>query len=105
LTKIAAIRTGRDLIEAIAFPSASFARGYRTYIIVTDAGKIHTGVISHESADTIFLRNAELAEIRVPRASIEEMKESPTSIMPKGLDATLPKEELRDLFAYLQSLK
>ncbi|MFK7777927.1 MAG: HEAT repeat domain-containing protein, partial [Gimesia sp.] len=45
LTRIGAIRTGTDLLEAIALPSASFARGYRSYLVVTDAGRIYTGVI------------------------------------------------------------
>jgi hypothetical protein len=33
------------------------------------------------------------------------MKESNTSIMPKGLDTTLSPAELRDLLAYLQQLR
>jgi hypothetical protein len=33
------------------------------------------------------------------------MKESNTSIMPKGLDTTLTADELRNLLAYLQQLK
>lgn len=102
LTKIGAIRTGRDLLEAVVLPSASFARGYRPYVIVTDEGRIHTGIISRQTADTVYLRTAELAEVRIPRESIEEMKESSTSIMPKGLETTLSEEELRDLLAYLQ---
>jgi hypothetical protein len=50
----------------------------------------------------VYLRTAELAEIRIRRVDIEEMKESPTSIMPKGLEKTLSADELRDLLAYLQ---
>jgi putative heme-binding domain-containing protein len=105
LTTIGKIRTGRDLTEAIAFPSASFAREFRTYVIVTGEGKVHTGVISRQTADSVFLRRADLAEVRISRKNIEEMQESPTSIMPKGLDKTLTKEELQNLLAFLQGLK
>jgi putative heme-binding domain-containing protein len=105
LTTIGKIRQPRDLVEALAFPSATIARGFRTYIIVTDAGKIHTGIISRETSSEIVLRTAELAEIRIPRGSIEALRESPTSIMPQGLDKTLSAEELRDLLAYLRSRK
>jgi putative heme-binding domain-containing protein len=103
LSAIGKIRTGRDLLEAVAFPSASFARGYRSYTILTEQGRVHTGVISRQSADTFYLRTAQLAEIRIPRSSIEEMRESKTSVMPKGLDNTLSQEELRDLIAFLRS--
>jgi putative heme-binding domain-containing protein len=105
LTKIAASRSGTDLLEAIVFPSASFAREFRPYIVATDSGKVHTGIISRQTADAIHLRTADLAEIRIPRAAIEEIKESNTSIMPKGIDAALSPEELRDLLAYLRNLK
>lgn len=105
LTKIGASRSGTDLLEAVVFPSATFAREFRPYVIVTDSGKTYTGVISRQSADAIHLRTADLAEIRIPRGTIEEMKESNTSIMPRGLDNTLSADELRDLLAYLQQLK
>ncbi|MCA9014360.1 MAG: HEAT repeat domain-containing protein, partial [Planctomycetaceae bacterium] len=105
LTRIGAIRTGTDLLEAIALPSASFARGYRSYLVVTDAGKIYTGVISRESTDTVYLRTADLSEVRIARDEIEVMKESPISIMPKGLEQRLTPQEIRDLLAYLQNRK
>jgi putative heme-binding domain-containing protein len=105
LTKIGASRAGVDLLEAVVFPSASFAREFRPYTILTDTGKTQTGVISRQTVDAIYLRTADLAEIRLPRASVEEMKESNTSIMPKGLDTLLTPGELRDLLAYLQGLR
>src|SRR5262249_32013411 len=105
LTKIGASPAAADLLERIGFPSASFAREFRPYVIVTDAGKVHTGIISRQTPDAIHLRTADLAEIRIPRAAIEEMKESNTSIMPKGLDTILSATELRDLLAYLRELK
>lgn len=105
LTRIGAIRTGTDLLEAIALPSASFARGYRSYLVVTDSGRIYTGVISRESTDTVYLRTADLSEVRIARDEIEVMKESPTSIMPKGLEQRLTPQEIRDLLAYLQNRK
>ena len=105
LSSIGKIRTGRDFLEAIAFPSSSFARGFRSYTILTDRGRVHTGVISRQSAETIFLRTPQLAEVRIPRHSIEEMRESKISVMPKGMDKTLSTDDFRDLVAYLKSRK
>ena len=105
LTKIAAIRQPRDLLEAIVLPSASFARGYRSYNVLTADGQVHNGLIPRETADEIVLQTTDLREIRIRREDIDEMKESDTSIMPQGLDTRLSAEELRDLLAYLQTLK
>ncbi|MEK6239579.1 MAG: HEAT repeat domain-containing protein, partial [Planctomycetales bacterium] len=103
LTGVGKIRAGRDLLEAMVFPSASFARGFRPVTVAATDGRIFTGLISRQSADAIYLRTAKLAEVRVLRSNIEQIAESAVSIMPKGLDAALSPEELRDLLAFLQS--
>jgi putative membrane-bound dehydrogenase-like protein len=105
LSKIAASRSPRDLLEAVVFPSASFVNGYRPYIVVTDSGKSFTGVISSETTETITLKQADLTEVRVARRQIDEMKEGTVSIMPKGLDTQLTADELRNLLAFLRSRK
>ncbi|MBI2807359.1 MAG: HEAT repeat domain-containing protein [Planctomycetes bacterium] len=105
LGKIGAIRSSRDILEAIVFPSASFARGYEPYVVETKAGKTHTGILARESADAIYLLTTERTEIRIARDEIDAFVPSRVSIMPQGLDAQLTPRELRDLLAYLQSLR
>jgi putative heme-binding domain-containing protein len=105
LSKIGAIRTPRDLIEALVFPSASFARGYEPFSIVTDSGQTLSGIISRETAESIFLVNAARVETRVARSAIESLQQSTVSIMPEGMDAQLSHQELGDLIAFLQSLR
>jgi len=101
LAAIGDIRSRRDLLEAIVFPSASFARGFEPVSIATTAGKAYAGVIGRETSDAVFLRTAERAEIRLPRAEIDELAPSTVSIMPQGLDKTLSPDELRDLIEFL----
>jgi len=105
LSKIASIRTGRDLLESVVFPSASFARGYEPYLIRTKDGSILDGLIARETADAIYLFTTDRNEKRVPRGSIDVLQTGKTSIMPQGLEAQLSRDELRDLLAYLASLK
>jgi putative heme-binding domain-containing protein len=105
LGKIGAIRSGRDLLESIVFPSASFARGFEPYVVETKAGKSHTGILARESTDAIYLLTTERIEIRIGRDEIETFTPGRVSIMPQGLDAQLSRSEMRDLLAYLQSLR
>jgi putative membrane-bound dehydrogenase-like protein len=105
LSRIATTRTGRELLEAVVFPSASFARGYEPYVVSTADGRVFNGIIARETADALYLVNAERAEIRLPRASIDSLTPGKVSIMPQGLDAQMTREELADLLAFLQSLK
>jgi putative heme-binding domain-containing protein len=105
LSKIGAIRTGRDLLESIVYPSASFARGFEPYVIATHDGRVHSGIIARESSEAIELVSPDRSQVRLPRSTIEEITRNRTSIMPQGLDARLDRQELADLVAFLRSLK
>src|SRR5262249_41710858 len=105
LSKIGSIRTPRDLLESIVFPSASIVRGYEPYVVMTKAGRTVNGLLKQTAADAVTLVTAERTEVRLPRADIEEIQPSRVSIMPQGLNAQLSRRELSDLIAYLASLK
>ncbi len=105
LSSIGAIRSGRDLLEALVFPSSSFARGYESYIVETAGGTLHTGVLARETAGALYLVTADRSKIRIERSDIASLLPGRVSIMPEGLDKQLSKQELRDLLAYLQSLR
>jgi putative heme-binding domain-containing protein len=105
LTKIGAIRAPRDVLEAIVFPSASFARGYEPFTAATNDGQVISGIISRETADAIYLFNNSRVEVRVPRSSIESLTQSNVSIMPEGMDVQLGRQDLADLIAFLESLR
>jgi putative membrane-bound dehydrogenase-like protein len=105
LSKIGSIRTGADLLEAIAFPSSSFARGFEPYLVKTKDGQAVSGIIARETPDAIFFYGTDRVETRVLRSNLAEMKQSKTSIMPQGLDQVLSRQELADIIAFLTSLK
>jgi len=105
LSKIGEIRAARDLAESILLPSASIARGYESFSVSTTAGQVHTGLIARETPTAVYLLTADRNELRVDRADVEQLQPSRTSIMPEGLDRVLSPEELRDLIAYLRTLK
>ena len=105
LSTIGDIRQPGDLLESIALPSASFARGFRSYTLATQSGRVHTGVISRETTRAIWIKSADLSEVRVPRSHVEAIRESAVSIMPKGLDKILSPGQLGDLIAFLRSCR
>ncbi|MCI0681783.1 MAG: HEAT repeat domain-containing protein [Gemmataceae bacterium] len=105
LTKIGAIRSSRDLLESVVFPSASFARGFEPFVVETKAGTVHQGIMARETADALVLVNADRHEVRVVRSDIDSIAPGRVSIMPQGLDAQLSRQELQHLLAFLQSLR
>jgi putative heme-binding domain-containing protein len=105
LGSIGAIRSGRDLLEAVIFPSSSFARGFEPYVVETRQGVIQQGILARETTDALYLLTADRTEARVSLADIDVLMPGRVSIMPQGLDTQLSRQELRDLLAYLQGLR
>ena len=96
----------KDLVEATLEPSKVISDQYRASIVATTDGKVHTGRIVGESPErlTILLDPEDSTKVvDVPRKEVEEVKPSPTSIMPENLLNPLSKDEVLDLFAYVLS--
>ena len=105
LTWIGAIRSERDLLEAIVFPSASIARYHEVVNIVTNDGKVVSGLLIKETVDKMHLSSAEGVVQSVPYREIDEASYSDVSLMPDGIDKTLKPVEIADLVAYLKASK
>jgi putative membrane-bound dehydrogenase-like protein len=105
LTRIGGIRSGRDLIESLLMPSATFAQGYETFRVSLRGGDPLTGIQVRQLDGSFVLRQAAGSETRLAPEQIEKVERSEISLMPEGLLTALTKEETRDLLAYLQGLK
>jgi putative heme-binding domain-containing protein len=105
LTRIGSVRTERDLMEAILYPSASFVRSYESMTIRTKDGEEHSGVLRQEGADSLVIIGGANASQRFALSDVAEMRPGTLSIMPEGMDQQLSQQELADLVAFLKSLK
>jgi putative membrane-bound dehydrogenase-like protein len=105
LTRIGQVRSERDLLEAILYPSASFARGYEPVVIRTRAGEVHSGVLRNNDLPDEIVLATERDETRIPRRDIVDMQPGTASLMPQGLADQLTQQELADLLAFLKATR
>ncbi len=105
LTWIGAIRSERDLLEAIVYPSASIARYHEVVNVLTTDGTVVSGLLVRETAREMFLSSAEGVVQSVPYRDIKQARYSNVSLMPEGLDKLLSAEEIADLVAFLKASK
>jgi putative membrane-bound dehydrogenase-like protein len=105
LSKIGEIRTERDLLESILFPSMSFVRSYEPMLLVTNDGRAVSGVIRNETEHEYVVATGPNEEVRLPRDLVEEVQPNTISVMPAGLDKQLTVQELADLVAFLKNAK
>lgn len=103
LTRIGKIRSERDLLESIVFPSASFVRSYEPVLVTTKDGKSYNGLIRKDTPEELTLATGLNQEVRIVRTDVEEIQPGKVSVMPAGLDQQLTPAELADLVAFLKA--
>jgi putative heme-binding domain-containing protein len=105
LTKVGGIRTERDLLESVLFPSLSFVQSYESTLILTLDGKAVSGRIVEETETEYVLATSADESQRVPKSEVDEIQPSSVSVMPAGFDKQLSEQELADLVVFLKSSK
>jgi putative heme-binding domain-containing protein len=92
-----------DTLEAIIYPSKAISDQYRSTQIVTRQGRTFLGLASapQDGVITILLQDGSKTTVKV--ADIDMKFDSLISVMPEQLLDTLTKEEIADLFAFLES--
>lgn len=103
LSNIGEIRSRHDILEAILYPSASFAREYETWRVRLGSSE-NTGIVKEQLTDAVVVETGPGASLRIPRRRITAMEPVEFSMMPPGLEQLLTADELADLMAYLQAL-
>lgn len=95
-------RKDRDaLLANIVDPSAVVRREYINYTLLTFDGRILTGLLAEQDAASVTVLDAKNERTRIPREDIDELRESPVSLMPDDILQKLAPQERRNLFAYL----
>ena len=102
LTKIASRQTSKKILESLINPQAELAEGYGLLVATLKDGTTISGSIIKSNPKSYALQSAQGKESTLDRSRIAE--EILTSPMP-STGAILSKTEIRDLIAYLSTLK
>ncbi len=95
-------RTNLDfLLLAIVDPSAAIREEFTQYQVLTNDGRVLTGLIDDQTPTTVTLRGVNNQTTLVNRDDVDILQAMDTSIMPDALVEKFTDDELRDLFAYL----
>src|ERR1044071_4120577 len=70
LTSIGQVRTERDLLESVVYPSTSFVRSYEPLIVTTKSDEQYSGVLRKDAPDEVVLATGPNVEVRIPRPDI-----------------------------------
>ena len=104
LTKIGKDRDHASILQSIVEPNAEIEKKYFTQSLLMDTGRIITGVIKSQNDDETILINSNGKEQTLVTDEIEAIRDKKVSLMPDMREVLTP-TEVRDLVAYLSSLK
>jgi quinoprotein glucose dehydrogenase len=104
LTGIAKTKDNRYLLESIVDPDAKIAQNFETTNVLTEEGQVLTGIVKLETKEKLTLMTPEGKLVDIPTESITARRKG-KSAMPNDLIKHMSRRQLRDLVAYLSSLK
>ncbi|MBO53291.1 MAG: hypothetical protein CMJ69_21235 [Planctomycetaceae bacterium] len=105
LSLIARSRNRRQLLESILVPSREVAPQFTSWTLVTTDGRVLNGVIVYENRDRLTIEDATGKQTNLANTEVELRTPRKTSLMPEKLIERMSISEVRDLLAYLESLK
>ncbi len=95
--------TGEQLVDSVLRPSKLIDKSFAQVVVITDSGKVYTGLRVSETDDEIVLRNpAQPDVIKLAKKDVEEIVPSKLSLMPAGLATQLKNRgEFDDLIKFI----
>lgn len=95
-------RPDETLLSDILDPSSVITPGFAAYLLSTEDGALFTGTLAEETATSITLHGPDGETETFLRNTIEDMRISPISLMPDGLEEGLMPQDIADLLGYLR---
>jgi putative heme-binding domain-containing protein len=91
-----------DILDSIYYPSKVISDQYRSTTVVTKKGQQLTGLAAPQG-DNVTMLLSDGTKVTLKKDEIDQQFASLISVMPEKLLDTLSKQEIADLFAFLES--
>ena len=98
-------KSDADLLVAILDPNREAQPNFNVYTVVTEQGRVFSGIVAAESAGSVTLKRAEGKQDVMLRSSIDQMISTGLSLMPVGLEKDLKRQDIADVIAFVKSIK
>jgi len=104
LSKIAATKDKKYLLESLIVPSAQIAKGFEVHMAKLNDGKIVMGIVKTDDDKKLSLVGADGKMVEIPKDQIKSRLVQKESAMPP-LSEVLTKQEIRNVVEFLSTLK
>jgi uncharacterized repeat protein (TIGR03806 family) len=105
LSKIGEKNSPDQLLESMLDPSRKIDPKYLVYVVETESGTVHRGLLVEKDAQKVVLKDEKNELVRIAADEVSQMVAQSTSLMPDLLLRDMTAREVADLAAFLGSLK
>jgi hypothetical protein len=96
-----AVHPKEEILIHLLDPSRSVEGNYKQYTAKLEDGRVISGLLASETKTSVEILDAENKRHAIPRDDIEQLRESPKSIMPEGFEKQMTEAELVNLMEFL----
>ncbi|MFP6762587.1 MAG: hypothetical protein VB858_03180, partial [Planctomycetaceae bacterium] len=89
-----------ELLQHILRPSLKVDDQFAMWVVITQAGQVHSGLIASQTDDEVVLKTDGRKTVRIARTEIDDMRKSAKSLMPEAILSDLTAQEAADLLAW-----
>lgn len=91
------------VLSNVIDPNAIIRPEYQSHVVITDNGRVLTGLLAESKPKTIVILDAKNQRTVIAKDEIDEMETSKLSLMPERILKESKEQEICDLFAYVQA--
>jgi putative membrane-bound dehydrogenase-like protein len=91
------------LLVNVLDPNRVVGQPYYTRFVTLKNGRIETGLLASEDAQSVTLKSENDALKVIPKKEIDEITVQPKSVMPEGLSNNMTAQDFRDLVRYVMA--
>ncbi len=91
------------LLASILDPSADIQPGFSAYTCTLQSGEQVYGLVSAETANSVTMKLADGSLRTLLRNQITTLQSQNLSLMPEGLEAAIPQQDMADLISFLRT--
>ncbi len=92
-----------QLLTDILQPNRAIDANYMGYSVLTEDGRILSGLLVAESASSITLQQEEDKTVTLTMGEVEEIRPTGISLMPDGLEENISHQDMADLISFLKN--
>ena len=94
-----------DLLRHVLDPSAEVAPEQAQYIVITNDGTVHSGLLVEKTPERVVIKTAEKARVEIAQNNVRLFEKQAKSLMPDLLLRDVTRQQAADLLAFLAALK